>query len=159
MGQPVEERPGQALGSEGFRPFIEGQVARDQRSPALVALRDQLEEQLRPDFGEWNEAQFVDDQQFGVGHLFLDPQQAPLVARLHQLVDQGGGGGEADGHSFLAGGKPQAEGHMGFASAARANDILPAFPDLRFGSGIRFTHGLGRLCKLSPGQSRVGLPI
>ena len=38
MGQPVEERPGQALGAEGFRPLIEGQVARDQRGPAFIAL-------------------------------------------------------------------------------------------------------------------------
>ena len=38
VGQPVEERAGQALSAEGFRPFIEWQVARDQRGPALIAL-------------------------------------------------------------------------------------------------------------------------
>lgn len=31
VGQSVEERAGQALGAEGFRPFIEWQVTRDQR--------------------------------------------------------------------------------------------------------------------------------
>ncbi len=50
-------------------------------------------------------------------------------------------------------------GNPTFAQACRANDILPAFPDLRFGFGIRFTHGLVSLFKLSRGQSRVGLPI
>ena len=74
MGQPVEERAGEALGAKGFRPFIEGQVAGDQRGPALVALRDQLEEQLGTGFGERDEAQFVDDQQLGVGDLLLNPQ-------------------------------------------------------------------------------------
>lgn len=50
VGQAVKERPGQALGAEGFCPFIQGQVARDQRGPALKALRDQFEEQLRHGF-------------------------------------------------------------------------------------------------------------
>lgn len=50
MGEPVEERAGQVLGAEGFRPFVEGQVARDQRGAALIALRNQFEEQLRPGF-------------------------------------------------------------------------------------------------------------
>ena len=129
VGQPVEERPGQALGAEGFRPFIEGQVARDQRGSALVALRDQFKEQLGPSFGERDEAQFVDDQQLGVGHLFLDPQQATLVARLHQFVDQGRGGGEADRHPFLAGREPQAEGDVGFAGAAwaKGDHVLAPF--------------------------------
>lgn len=41
MGQLVEERPSQALGSEGSRPFIEGQVGRDQNSCAREpCLRD-----------------------------------------------------------------------------------------------------------------------
>ncbi len=61
-----------------------------------------------------------DDQQFYVGHLFLNPKQAALVTRFHQFVDQGCGGGEADPHPFLASGKPQAEGDMGFARAAWA---------------------------------------
>lgn len=33
MGQPVEERAGQPLGAGGLGPFIEGQVAGDQRGP------------------------------------------------------------------------------------------------------------------------------
>jgi hypothetical protein len=69
------------------------------------------------------------------------------------------GGDKTDRQAFLACRQPEAEGNVGFAGAGRANDILPAFPDLRFGFGIRFTHGLVSLFKLSPGQSRVGLPI
>ncbi len=60
------------------------------------------------------------------GHLLLEAQQPTLVAGFHQLVDQGGGGGEADRHALLAGGQPEAEGHMGLAGAARAegDDVL-----------------------------------
>ena len=63
------------------------------------------------------------------------------------------------GDALTAGRMRERTAKPGLADAARANDILPAFLNLRFGSGIRFTHGLVRLCKLSPGQSRVGLPI
>ena len=42
-------------------------------------------------------------------------------------MDQRGGGGEADRQPPLAGGEPQAEGHMGLAGAAVADsdDVLP----------------------------------
>ncbi len=38
MGEPVEERAGQALRAEGFRPFLERQVAGDQRRAPFVVL-------------------------------------------------------------------------------------------------------------------------
>ena len=41
VGQPVEQRAGEALGAEGLGPFVEGQVAGDQGGAALVALGDQ----------------------------------------------------------------------------------------------------------------------
>ena len=47
MGQAVEESAGQPFGAEGFGPFVERQVAGDQRGAALIALRDQLEQELR----------------------------------------------------------------------------------------------------------------
>ena len=60
------------------------------------------------------------------GHLLLQAQQPAFVAGLHQLVDQGGGGGEADGEALLAGGQPEAQGDMGLAGAAGAegDDVL-----------------------------------
>lgn len=47
VGQLVEQRAGQALGAEVLDRFTESQIACDQRCTALVALRDQFEEQLR----------------------------------------------------------------------------------------------------------------
>ena len=54
-------------------------------------------------------------------------EQPSLVPGLHQLVDQGGGGGEAHRHTPLAGGQSQTQGDVGLAGAAVANgdDILP----------------------------------
>ena len=47
--------------------------------------------------------------------LLLEVEQPSLVPGLDQLVDQRGGGGEADRQPPLAGGEPQAEGHVGLA--------------------------------------------
>jgi len=71
--QPVEKGAGQALGAEGFGPFVEGQVAGDQRGAALIALRDQFEQELGAGLGERHEAQFVDDEQFYGSQLLLQP--------------------------------------------------------------------------------------
>ena len=43
MGQSVEQRPGQALGTERLGPFVEGMIRGDENRGALVALRDELE--------------------------------------------------------------------------------------------------------------------
>ena len=59
-------------------------------------------------------------------HLLLEAQEAPLVAGLHQFVDERGGGGEADGQTLLAGGEAEPEGDMGLARSAWADgdDVL-----------------------------------
>jgi hypothetical protein len=59
-------------------------------------------------------------------HLLLEAQEPALVAGLHQLVDERGGGGEADGQALLAGGEAEPEGDMGLARAAwaKGDDIL-----------------------------------
>ncbi len=46
VGQPVEDGAGQALCSEDLGPFVEGQVGRYDNRAALIALGDDLEEQL-----------------------------------------------------------------------------------------------------------------
>ena len=62
----------------------------------LVALAEHLEQQLGAGLGERHETQLVDDEELEVGELLLEPQQLSVIARLHELVDQGGGGGKAD---------------------------------------------------------------
>ena len=62
MGEPVQERAGQAFLAKGSRPFVERQVRGDDGGAALVALADQLEEEFGACFGKRHEAEFIDNQ-------------------------------------------------------------------------------------------------
>src|SRR3546814_19379026 len=100
----------------------------DDGGAALVALGEDLEEEFGAGLGQRHEAQFVDDEELQSGEPFLEPEELLVVTCLHELVDQGGGGGKAARESFLAGGLPTAEGDTGLSGAcvaARAT-VLPA---------------------------------
>lgn len=57
--QPVEERAGEAFGAEHAGPFVERQLAGDQRAAAFVALAQDLEQEFGADRGERYIAKFV----------------------------------------------------------------------------------------------------
>ena len=76
-------------------PLVEGQIGGHHDGAPLVALAEDLEEQFRPGPGQWDEAQFFDDQQVEPGQLPLEVEQPSLVSGLHHLMHQTGGGGEA----------------------------------------------------------------
>jgi len=88
VGQAVEQCAGQPFGAEGLGPLVEGQVAGDERCAALVALAEDLEEQLGAGLGERNKAEFVDDEELVGGKLSLEAQQTLLVSCLNELVDE-----------------------------------------------------------------------
>ena len=46
MGEPVEQGAGEPFGAEYGSPFIERQVAGDERASALVALAEYLEKEF-----------------------------------------------------------------------------------------------------------------
>ena len=127
MSETVQEGASQPLRAEDLGPLVEGQVGGDQDRPSLVSLAEDLEEEFRAGLGEWDEAKLVDDEQLESGQLLLEVEQSSLIPGLDQLVDQRGGGGEADRQPPLAGGESQAEGHMGLAGPAVADsdDVLP----------------------------------
>jgi hypothetical protein len=81
VGQPVEQGAGQALGTEDRCPFIEGQIAGDQRAAAFIPLAEHLEQQLTAHRGEGDIAQLVEDQQLHRGQMLLQAAQSPFVAR------------------------------------------------------------------------------
>ena len=60
MSKAVQQGAGQPLRAEDLGPLVEGQVGGDQDRTSLVALAEDLEEELRAGLGEWNEAQLVD---------------------------------------------------------------------------------------------------
>ena len=94
--EPVQQGARQPLGAEDLSPLVEGQVSGDHDRPPLVALAEDLEEELRSRLGEWNEAQFIYDEQLEPAKLLLQVEQSPLVPGLDQLMDEGCGGGEAN---------------------------------------------------------------
>ena len=72
VGEPVQQRSGEAFRAEDRGPLIERQIGGDQNGAPLVALAEDLEEQFRAGPGKWDEAQFVDDQLFGGLGLMLN---------------------------------------------------------------------------------------
>ena len=72
-------------------------------------------------------AEFIDNQQLHRGQLPLKPEQAALVTRLHELVDQRGRRGERDREALLAGCQSESQGDVRLAGAgvAERDDVLP----------------------------------
>ena len=79
VGEPVQQRAGEAFRSEHLGPLVERQVGGDQDGAALVALPEDLEEQFRSGGGQGDEAQCVDDQQAEAGQIPLQVEPPPLV--------------------------------------------------------------------------------
>ncbi len=62
MSEAVQQGAGESLRAEDLGPLVEGQVGGDQDRPSLVALTEDLEEELSAGLGERDEAQLVDVQ-------------------------------------------------------------------------------------------------
>src|SRR5438876_5143115 len=71
VGQPIEQRAGQPLGPEHAGPLVERQIAGDDGRAALVALAEDLEQQLGAGRREGYIAEFIDDQQLVTSQLAL----------------------------------------------------------------------------------------
>ncbi len=79
MREAVEECPGEALGTEDLGPLVERQIGSDQDRAPLVALAEDLEEELGAGLRERHEAELVDDQKLVAGELLLDAEEPLLV--------------------------------------------------------------------------------
>ena len=69
--EAVEQRRGEFLVAEDLHPLAEGEVGGDDRRAPLVAVGEEVEDQLTAGALEGHEAELVDDQQ-------RDPQVALL---------------------------------------------------------------------------------
>ena len=87
MGQSIEQRAGQPFGPEDLGPFVEGQIRGHERRRLLVALGEDLEEQLGAGLRQRHIAELVDDQQILLGELLLKMQQALVIPRLERPED------------------------------------------------------------------------
>src|ERR1019366_9657279 len=101
MSEPVEYGAGEPFRTKYGSPFIEWQVAGDQRGAAFIALTEHLEEQFGADRRERHIAQLIDDQQLDHAEVHLQSTQAALVTRFHELVHEGGRGREGDAVALL----------------------------------------------------------
>ena len=71
VGEPVQQRSGEAFRAEDLGPFVEGEIGGYKDGAPLVALAEDLEEQFRAGGGQQYEAQFVDDERFEASQLPL----------------------------------------------------------------------------------------
>ena len=62
VSKAIEQRASEALGGEHAGPLVEGQVAGDDDRAALVALAEDLEQQLGAGRRQRNVSQLVNDQ-------------------------------------------------------------------------------------------------
>ncbi len=98
VGKAVEQRAGQPLGSEHAGPLVEWQVGGNDGRAALVALAEDLKQQLSPGLRQRHVAEFVDHQELVAGELALQPQQPLLVASLDApCISAGLAGAKQDG--------------------------------------------------------------
>jgi hypothetical protein len=139
--QPIEDRGRHHRIAEHLAPFADRTIGSDQHAAALVAARDELEEEMRRVGLERQVAELVDDQQLGLGveaELFLEPA---LGVRLGQGREKGRRGDEQDRIAFADRRSAERDGQTGLADAGRGSDMLPGIRRLRGESSIRFTRG------------------
>src|ERR1700724_4356093 len=96
VGQSVEQSAGQTLGAEHARPLVEWQIAGDDRRASLIAVAEDLEQQLGSGLRQRHIAESVDDEQLVSRQLALQTQKPFFIPGLNQLVNQSGGGDKAD---------------------------------------------------------------
>ena len=98
VGEPVEQRAGEPFAAQHLGPVLERQVGGDDRRATFVSLWEKTSNSSSaPGRRKRHVAKLVDDEQLHRCKIALELEQAPLVARFHQLADQRGRGRERNG--------------------------------------------------------------
>jgi hypothetical protein len=160
VGEAVEQGCGHLCIAKHCGPFTEAEVGGDHDAGAFVKLAQQMEQQRPARCTEGQISQLIKDHEVELGHGLSDLACLALGLFLFEGVDQFDSGEETDLAAVMFDGL-DADGrcNVGFTGAWQADDILPAFRDMRFGFGIRFILGLERLCELWRIRSMVVPPI
>jgi hypothetical protein len=120
MEQPVEDGGGDDGVAEGGAPFPDRAVAGDQQAAALIAPRDELEEEMRGVTLEGQVAEFVDHEQLGLG-VEGEPVLKPAFDMgLGEGGEEPGGRGEQDGEAEPHGFTAEGHGQVRLADTGRA---------------------------------------
>src|SRR6185312_1314168 len=105
--------------AEHSAPLADRAIAGEQQAAALVAARDELEEEMRGVGLEWQIAEFIDDQQLGLGEEAEALLEPVLRMGLGERRHQRWGGHEQHRVAFADGGTSQSNGEMRLADAGR----------------------------------------
>ena len=102
-----------------------GQIRGRGHRRLLLALGQDLEQQLSPSGVELDVAELVEAQQVEPAIAGHQPGQSPFVGRLGQFVDQCGAGDVAHRLALLAGGHAEADEQVALAGSAVAEQARP----------------------------------
>jgi hypothetical protein len=120
LQQPIQDRRGNDRVPKDLPPLAEALVGGQHPSAALIAARDELEEEMGTMLIQRDVADLVDDQQFGQPIVLEALLQSILSLRFGQRGDQAHGCGEQRTIPLLDGFQAQGGGQRGFPRAWRA---------------------------------------
>src|ERR1700677_5217534 len=92
VGKTIEQRGRHLRVAEHGGPLAEAEIGRDDDAGALVELAEQMEEQGSAGGAEWQVAEFVEDDEVGVGKPPRDLAGFALKLLFFEAVDRCGGG-------------------------------------------------------------------
>src|SRR5690606_4537458 len=120
VGEAIDERGGELLVSgEDLGPLAEGEIGRDDDGAALVARREEIEEELASGAIEGDEAELVDDEELEASETALEARELALVAGFEQGADEVGRTPEGDVATLAHRLDAKRDGEVGFARADR----------------------------------------
>ena len=122
MDEPVQDGGGDRVVVEYLPPILEGPIGRQDHGALLIAVRDDLEEQVASVLIQGQETQFVDGKELWRGVVFYGARKGAVGLGGGQRVDDVGGGGPEGFDFLLAGRVGQGLGDMAFADAGGADE-------------------------------------
>ena len=156
VGDAVDDGLGEARVGEDLGPFAEREVGRDDQRCSLVALGDDLEDELCCTVGECEVSELVEDDELGAGVARDDAAELAAALGCLQLVREGGECGEAHAASLLAGEDRERDRQVCLARAGRVRiELLTLLMFCRTGCGWWTRRGS---CVMSSWRCLAGAP-
>ena len=123
MGETIEQRGRQLFvaGKDGD-PFSEGEIRGDDGRSPLVAVGEEIEEQLAADAVERDEAELVDDEDVDTQEPLLQPRERAGIAGFEELLHQIGRSGKQDAAFLFRRLHAERNRQMRFAGADRPGE-------------------------------------
>lgn len=121
VSEPVQESEGQLFIAKNVGPISKVEIGGDNERDPFVQSRTELKDEMRPEIGEGNEAQLIQNNELVTlsgGDKFV---QGVVLLSGNEIIDQSSHIVEAHPMKLTAGFDGQAGGDMGFAQARIAN--------------------------------------